>query len=147
MPARNNTAPTNPCRIWLLCPVIILALGTGACGSGDPQEAVGTASQVTEIDTAPNSTAIVDHRAPDGFQFAQFREYQIHINEAAAADLVGDYYVIKVFHLDQTFYLGTHPSVKDITLQLSLPLTLSSVSIEIFTNQPQAGVVTSEITL
>jgi len=95
-----------------------------------------------------SSTALSSNQVEDDFTFDQFQQKNISIDLAEkASDLWGDYYVVKLYDNDQTYYLGTSDQLTVLKLQISMPRHVTKLWLEVFTNKYQAGSVTEEIML
>ena len=130
----------------LLCVMLVVVL----CACGKVEEPVQL-QESTSNDTSTDSTtdtSMSNNHADEEFTFEQFIQKTVVIDMATtASQLEGDYYVIKLYDNEQTYYLGVQMNLSLIELPISVPLHVSKILLEIFTNQPQSGFVKEEVVL
>ena len=116
------------------------------CACGKVEEPVQ--SQESTSTDSTTDTSMSNNHADEEFTFEQFEQKTVVIDMVASAShLEGDYYVIKLYDSEQTYYLGTQTNLRVMVVPISVPLHVSRIWLEIFTNQPQSGFIKEEVVL
>jgi hypothetical protein len=134
-------------RIIFLGGVFALSIVLTACGGGTEDET--PQSQASDQSSDPDTTALNDNTAPDLYDFDQFNSYTLELDiPSIAALLSGNYYVIKLYDTQfNTYLLVTQTQPQLITPTVSVPSALSTLTLEIYTDQAEYGSVLKEIQL
>ncbi len=127
--------------------LLLCATGIAACGGiGGTAESPSQNQNTAPVE--PIATAISDNVSSKEFSFEQFSQQIVTVDMTEyAPHLSGDYYIIKLYDEDKTYYLGTTPTLSTLELPISLPRHVSTLWLEIFTNQPSSGQIKQEIWL
>ncbi len=143
---------------------LLLGFGLTACGQGGdgapaalaetstaapPAAVVPPAAPAAPAAAEPRSTAMSANAVDNGFDFSQYTDYVVDLDlPALGAELAGDLYVVKLSDDTlQTYFLGTVNELKAMNLVVSVPRATERLWLELFTNDPDAGVVLEELVL
>jgi hypothetical protein len=140
----NNRRPRTHSTYSVIIALIFVLTG---CGGGAEEDA--PQSQTSNQPSEPDTTALDDNIAPDQYDFDQFNSYTLTLDiPSVAASLAGNYYVIKLYDNQfNTYLLVTQTEPQLITPTVSVPSTLSTLTLEIYTDLAEYGSVIKEIQL
>jgi hypothetical protein len=107
-----------------------------------------SASPQTPTVTAATS-ALADNEVTTGFEFGNYQQVTFTLDLAAySAQISGDYYVVKLFDADNTYYLASVTQLDSLDIAISLPLDAVSISMELYSNATSGNnSIIEEITL
>jgi hypothetical protein len=142
-----NITSNRPVRTHFFCGVVAFSIALAGCGGGAEDET--PQSQTSNQSSDPATTALDDNTAPDQYDFGQFGSHTLSLDiPTIAASLSGNYYVIKLYDNQfNTYLLVTQTQPQLITPTISVPSTLSTLTLEIYTDQAEYGSVIKEIQL
>ncbi len=139
----------SPKKLTLLISAVsFLIFNIVGCGGG------GAGENTPEVSVAPPpanspSMAISANAAPDNYDFAQFINYQLSLDIPQLITTPSEsYYVIKVYDIEQNTYLLALQNVPEkIELSVSVPQQITSLTLEIYSADPQFITIQKEIKL
>lgn len=130
--------------ITAVCSLSLVACGSAEEPSGGQSEPTQPAVQTPIMD----STAIAVHQVNNDFEFDQYRTVTITLDlYTYASQVIGDYFVIKVYGDDQTYFLGSRDSLGTLEVRISVPRHVGRLWLLVFSNDSHGGEVKEEIVL
>lgn len=161
----NTAGQANVPNPWLSVGLgVFMAATLIGCGSGGGSDAESTSrdsatpvppttaeTPITEHDSSstPTSTAVAAHRAPADFSFSNYRDYPISWNDLEKTSLSpGRNYVLRVAETGGEVYLLAGMTYDQLAVtRVSVPLTVSSLTLEVFDAMTGNITLTREILL
>ena len=144
-----------PKRIVLpLCTSLMALLFLAGCGgsggSGSSDSVSRPATEVeASVEPAPTSTALSDNKAPDAFQFGNFKQVIVALDAQQLAELsLTDPLVLQAYDDAANVYRLSSFRVGDVTeFSFALPASVFELTVEIFSVSDGSQVFYQEFTL
>ncbi|MEA1079575.1 hypothetical protein [Marinobacter qingdaonensis] len=148
-----NLAPDKKTIFHALASTLALLLLAGCGGSGGSSSvsASGSSTPQTEdaVVAAPTSTALAENKAPEAFQFGNFKTVAVVLDADRLAGLsMSDNYVLKASDgADNVYRLSSFRVGDSTSFSFSLPTSSAALIVEIFSVSEGGQVFTEEFLL